>query len=92
MQPLVMIVMEKALLLELLMRYNMKRYWNSRFVEKDFGNCTGTCPVCTIKCWEKTGNKPAIFPCGIENCPHETKEFQKTLVKTVDYFRRNDLV
>ena len=70
----------------------MKRYWNSKFVEKDFGNCTGTCPVCTIKCWEKTGNKPAIFPCGINNCPHETKEFQRRLVNTVDYFRRNDLV
>ena len=45
-------------------------------VKKEYGKITGRCSVCTINCWEKTEGKPAIFPCGITDCPYETKKYQ----------------
>lgn len=42
----------------------------------NYGECTGKCPVCTINLWEATGNKPAIWPCNIENCPYEDPKTQ----------------
>lgn len=32
----------------------------------------GTCKICTINLWAECENGPAIFPCGVKNCPHET--------------------
>tara|TARA_R110002020_G_scaffold461740_1_gene680767 strand:- start:2378 stop:2569 length:192 start_codon:yes stop_codon:yes gene_type:complete len=55
-------------------------------VKKEYGKITGRCSVCTINCWDKTEGKPAIFPCGITDCPYETKKFQKNLTKAVDSF------
>jgi hypothetical protein len=37
----------------------------------NYGECTGKCSVCTINLWSSTGNKPAIWPCNIGNCPYE---------------------
>jgi len=34
---------------------------------------TGTCKICTINLWAECGNRPAIFPCGVKDCPHETE-------------------
>jgi len=39
----------------------------------DYGMATGKCAVCTINLWDSTGNKPVVYPCGIDNCPYETK-------------------
>lgn len=39
--------------------------------KKDYGTVTGKCPICEINYWSSCGNKPAIFPCGIVNCPNE---------------------
>lgn len=30
----------------------------------------GKCPHCSINCWNETGGKPAIWPCGLEGCPY----------------------
>lgn len=35
---------------------------------------SGTCKVCGINCWKETGNKPAVWPCGIETCPYPRGE------------------
>jgi hypothetical protein len=40
-------------------------------MKRDLGEVTGTCKVCDINLWEKTDNKPAIFPCGVASCPYE---------------------
>jgi len=69
----------------------MKRYWNKK-LKQDYGKRTGSCPICEINCWEKTDNKPAIFPRGIASCPHETTKFQQNLTKTVDYFFSKGLI
>ena len=47
--------------------------------KNSFGNKVGVCPVCDINCWDAFDGKPAIFPCGIKGCLHETEEFQKTI-------------
>lgn len=39
--------------------------------KKSFGECVGTCSVCTINMWSDSDNKPAIWPCNIEGCPYE---------------------
>jgi hypothetical protein len=31
---------------------------------------TGTCKHCGINCWAEQGGKPAIWPCGIDDCPY----------------------
>lgn len=43
-------------------------------VKMNFGTKTGTCEVCGINCWDN--GKPAIWPCGVNGCPYETKEQQ----------------
>jgi len=44
--------------------------------KKDYGECVGTCPICTINLWSSTGGKPSIWPCNIEKCPYEKPEEQ----------------
>jgi|TARA_R110000787_G_scaffold104509_3_gene211643 hypothetical protein len=44
-----------------------------------FGTKVNTCAICNINCWDNSDNKPAIFPCGVKNCPYETAEFQKSI-------------
>lgn len=39
----------------------------------------GKCKVCGINLWEETGGKPAIWPCGVQNCPYETEEEQRAI-------------
>ena len=41
-----------------------------------YGQCVGTCPICTINLWDSTGGKPAIWPCNIEKCPYEDPKKQ----------------
>ena len=48
-------------------------------MKNSFGNKVGVCPVCDINCWDASDGKPAIFPCGVKGCPHETVEFQKSI-------------
>jgi|TARA_Y100000310_G_C20058909_1_gene524052 hypothetical protein len=48
-------------------------------MKKNFGTKIGVCPICKINCWDSCEGKPAIFPCGVKNCPHETAEFQTTI-------------
>lgn len=31
---------------------------------------SGKCPICTINKWSFTGDKPAIMPCNVANCPY----------------------
>lgn len=40
-------------------------------MKRDLGEVTGKCKICEINLWEKTDNKPAIFPCGVAACPYE---------------------
>ena len=44
--------------------------------KKNYGECVGKCPVCTINLWSSTGGRPAIWPCNIPNCPHEDAKNQ----------------
>lgn len=30
----------------------------------------GKCSNCGINCWDETGEKPAIWPCGLSGCPY----------------------
>ena len=48
-------------------------------MKNSFGNKVGVCPICDINCWDASEGKPAIFPCGVKNCPNETVEFQKSI-------------
>jgi hypothetical protein len=43
-------------------------------MHKQFGEIIGTCKVCDINLWSNCDGGPAIFPCGVLNCPHETAE------------------
>mgnify|MGYP000038265617 FL=1 len=43
-------------------------------MHKQFGEILGTCKVCDINLWSNCDGGPAIFPCGVLNCPHETAE------------------
>ena len=40
--------------------------------KKDFGTKVGKCDLCGINCWDASGGLPAIWPCSINACPHET--------------------
>ena len=31
---------------------------------------TGKCPTCGINCWPETNDQPAIWPCGLGECPY----------------------
>ena len=48
-------------------------------MKHSFGAKVGICSVCKINCWDASDKKPAIFPCGINNCPYETAEFQQSI-------------
>ena len=51
----------------------------------DYGMATGKCTVCTINLWDSTGNKPVIYPCGIDNCPYETKAMKDAHLKLASH-------
>ena len=44
-----------------------------------FGTKVGVCTVCNINCWDASDGKPAIFPCGVKDCPYETAECQQSI-------------
>ena len=48
-------------------------------MKQSFGTKVGVCSVCNINCWDASDGKPAIFPCGVKGCPHETAEFQQSI-------------
>jgi len=44
---------------------------------KNLPAIVGTCKICTINIYNFPDKvKPAILPCGIENCPYESKAEQ----------------
>ena len=45
-------------------------------MKQDYGENIGSCNICGINLWDSCGGKPAIFPCGVNLCPYETKEQQ----------------
>ena len=45
-------------------------------MKQNFGDVTGTCPICTINLWSGCGNMPAVFPCGVAKCPYEAESKQ----------------
>ena len=51
----------------------------------DYGMATGKCVVCTITLWESTGDKPGVYPCGIDNCPYETKAMKDAHLKLASH-------
>ena len=60
-------------------------------IKINYGKKVGVCSLCGINYWDIFDYKPAISPCGIQDCPHETKEFQKSLTKTVDFFKKKGI-
>ena len=48
-------------------------------MKHSFGNKVGVCSVCDINCWDTENGLPAIWPCGILGCPHETVEQQNKI-------------
>lgn len=44
--------------------------------KQDYGECVGTCSICTINLWSSAGNKPVIWPCNMLNCPYEDPKQQ----------------
>ena len=48
-------------------------------MKHSFGTKVGVCAVCNINCWDASNGKPAIFPCGVKDCPYETAEFQQSI-------------
>ena len=53
-----------------------------------FGTKTGVCSVCGINCWDASGGKPAVWPCGVRSCPYETEAQQARI--GLDY-QRSDI-
>jgi hypothetical protein len=51
---------------------------NKEFLDK---TVVGKCAICTINLWAHTKGEPAIWPCGLDNCPypgHEVKVFERS--------------
>jgi len=49
-------------------------------VKRNILTAVGKCKICTINLYEIKGKaQPQIFPCGLENCPYETKEEQSKI-------------
>jgi hypothetical protein len=48
--------------------------------KKDYGECVGTCSVCTINLWSCNEGKPVIWPCNIAGCPYEKADTQNARV------------
>jgi len=44
----------------------------------DYRNMTpvGKCPKCGINCWAEHNNEPAIWPCGLDECPYPDKSMK----------------
>jgi len=55
-------------------------------MHKQFGEVVGTCKVCDINLWSNCDGRPAIFPCGVLNCPHETDKDRALAAQQKDYF------
>ena len=51
----------------------------------DYGMATGKCVVCTINLWDSADNKPVIFPCGIDDCPYESKAQKDAHLKLANH-------
>lgn len=51
----------------------------------DYGTCVGKCPICTINLWTSKDGKPAIWPCNIDNCPHEKPSEQNKRFNAEDF-------
>lgn len=47
----------------------------------DFGEVVGKCEICTINLWDLSGGEPAVWPCGIKNCPYESSNEQNQHLK-----------
>lgn len=44
---------------------------------KNLPDPIGKCPICTINLYPLEGKmKPAVLPCGVEDCPYESKSAQ----------------
>ena len=51
----------------------------------DYGMATGKCVVCTINLWDSADNKPVIYPCGIDDCPYESKAQKDAHLKLANH-------
>ena len=51
----------------------------------DYGMATGKCIVCTINLWDSADNKPVIYPCGIDDCPYESKAQKDAHLKLANH-------
>ena len=47
----------------------------------DFGEVVGKCEICTINLWDLSGGEPAVWPCGIKDCPYESSKEQNQHLK-----------
>ena len=47
----------------------------------NFGEVVGKCSVCTINLWDLSGGEPAVWPCGIKDCPYEDHSEQNQHLK-----------
>jgi len=46
-----------------------------------FGEVVGKCAVCTINLWDESNGEPAIWPCGVKDCPYEDSKLQNQHLK-----------
>ena len=46
-----------------------------------FGEVVGKCVVCTINLWDESNGEPAIWPCGVKDCPYEDSKLQNQHLK-----------
>lgn len=51
---------------------------------KNYGQCVGTCKVCTINLWSANGGKPVIWPCNLKDCPYEAASQQNRHLGILD--------
>ena len=49
--------------------------------KQHFGEAVGKCPICTINLWDMSDGKPAIWPCGVADCPYEDPAIQNQHLK-----------
>lgn len=50
----------------------------------NYGECVGTCPICTINLWSSTDGKPVVWPCNIDKCPYEDPKKQNKHLGILD--------
>lgn len=46
-----------------------------------FGEVVGKCSICTINLWDESNGEPAIWPCGVKECPYEDSKLQNQHLK-----------